>query len=364
MKIKNIIKREIDRYKKWELENSYKKRITKNFNNLKVIRKLTKEQKNEIQNFYKNLIGKKVSLYSHEYFYSRTGVYSKEYIPTNLYHVDLLPKANMLPYRDAYADKNMTDIILPNVKHPHTLLKNMNGYYYFEGKPVSEEDAINLCSNLEDVLIKPTLSYSGQGIQALTVHNGQTNINGMTLNELFKLYNKNFQIQKRLKQHDRMNKLNPTSVNTIRILTYRSDMEILIVYAVVRIGRLGEVIDNQCAGGISAIIDEEGKLGKYGFSGYASDNIEITDVGTVLNGYKLPSYDKAIETVKRLHFQLPFFDLIGWDIAIDDSGDPVVLEWNVKTGLSQSAFGPGFGKYTERIIKELWQKQNSLNSNW
>lgn len=193
----------------------------------------------------------------------------------------------MLPYRDAYADKNMIDIILPNAKHPHTLLKNMNGYYYFEGEPVSYEDAIKLCSNLEDVLIKPTLSYSGQGIQALTVHNGQTNINGMTLNQLFKQYNNNFQIQKRLKQHDRMNKLNPTSVNTIRILTYRSGMEIIIVYAVVRIGRLGEVIDNQCAGGISAVIDDEGKLGKYGFSGYASDNIEQTDIGTVLNGYQL-----------------------------------------------------------------------------
>ena len=37
---------------------------------------------------------------------------------------------------------------------------------------------------------------------------------------------------------------------------------------------------------------------------------------------------------------------------------------NANTGLSQSAFGPGLGEYTERIIKELWPRQNNYNKNW
>lgn len=339
-------------------------KIEKGLRELKDRKRLTKEQKKEIEDFYVSMTGVKVPLTSHEYFYSRTGVYSKEYVPKGFYTVDLLPKANKVKYRDAYADKNMVDVYLPNVKHPHTLLKRMNGYYYFNGEPISEKDAIKQCSNLENCIIKPALEYSGKGVRGLEVKDGITNIDGMDVKSLFAKYGANFQIQKRLKQHERMNMLNPTSVNTIRILTYRSGMEILPIYSVVRIGRMGQVIDNQCAGGMSAIIDENGKLGKYAYGGYAENDIQKTDTGTILEGFEIPSYHKALEEVKRLHYQLPFFNLIGWDVAIDEEGDPVIIEWNVNTGLSQSAFGPGFGKYTERIIKELWPRENSWNQNW
>ena len=320
-------------------------------------KKLTREQKQEIEDFYLSMVGKKVPLSSHEYFYSRTGVYSKEYIPKGLYTVELLPKANKTSYRDAYADKNMIDVFLPNVKHPHTILRRMNGYYYFEGKPVSEEEAIKKCSNLKDCIIKPSLEYSGKGVCGLDVKDGIASVDGLELKSLFKKYGENFQIQKRLKQHERMNLLNPTSVNTIRILTYRSGMEILVVYSVVRIGRKGQVIDNQCAGGISTKIGENGRLGKYAYGGYTEEKVLKTDVGTVLEDFEIPSFNKAVETVKKLHYQLPFFNLIGWDVAIDEESDPVIVEWNVNTGLSQSAFGPGFGKYTERIIREIWPRE-------
>lgn len=320
---------------------------------------LTKNQKKEIQDFYKGLIGKKIPLYSHEYFYSRTGVYSKEYIPRSLYYVEIEPKACMVPYRDAYANKNMAEILLPNVKHAHTILKRMNGYFYFENKPVTKKEAMELCSNLKNAIIKPVLESSGKGVRGLEVTDGMTSVDGLSIEQLFDKYGDNFQIQEKLKQHEKMNQLNATSVNTLRILTFRSEMEILVIYSVVRIGRQGQVIDNQNAGGMSTIIGEDGKLGKYAFSGFTGERVEKTDSGTVLEGFEIPSYAKAIETVKQLHFQLPYFNLIGWDIAIDELGDPVLIEWNANPGLSQSAFGPGFGKYTERIIRELWPRKNT-----
>lgn len=331
----------------------------KSLKKLPTEKKLTKEQKKEIQDFYYGMIGKKINFYSHEYFYSRTGVYSKEYIPRGLYHVELVPKANKVPYRDAYADKNMVDILLPDVKHPHTILKRINGYFYFEKKPVSKQEAITLCQNIHHAIIKPVLNHSGKGVKGLEIENGVANLDGWSVEQLFDKYGNNFQIQERLKQHAKMNELNDTSVNTLRILTYRSEMEILVIYSVVRIGRQGQVIDNQSAGGMSTIIGEDGRLGKYAYSGFTGESVEKTDSGTILEGFEIPSYTKAIETVKRLHFELPYFNLIGWDIAIDEVGDPVLIEWNVSPGLSQSAFGPGLGKYTERIIRELWPRKNT-----
>lgn len=333
--------------------------IRSQYRRLPVKKKLTKEQKKEIQSFYKGIIGKKVNLASHEYFYSRNGIYSKEYVPKSLHEVEMIPKANMMPYRNAYADKNMVDVLLPDVKHPHTILKRMNGYFYYENQPVSKQEAIRLCQNISYAIIKPVLDHSGVGVRGLDVKDGMTSIDGMTIEQLFDDYGDNFQIQERLKQHEKMNQLNETSVNTLRILTYRSDMEILVIYSVVRIGRKGQVIDNQTAGGISTIVGEDGKLGNTAFGGYCENGIGKTDSGVVLEGFEIPSYHKAIETVKRLHYQLPYFNFIGWDVAIDEVGDPVIIEWNACPGLSQSAFGPGYGKYTERILRELWPRRNT-----
>lgn len=336
-----------------------KRKITKNFKDLKERNKLSRAQKKEIQDYYKSLIGKKVQTYGHEYFYSRTGHFSKDYVPGNIYQCDLLPKANDFRLKAAYGDKNMCDIIFHDENVARSILKNMNGYYYYEGRPVSEEEAISLCNNMDNVIIKPSRESKGHGVQLFDVKEGITTISGKSIRQLFKDYKQNFLIQKRVRQHAAMAALNPTSLNTLRILSYRSGMEVLIIYSVVRIGRKGQVIDNQCAGGISTTISKDGKLGKYAFGGYAEDNIAQTDSGIVLDGYQLPSYDKAIEMVKRLHMKLPFFNLIGWDVAIEENGEPILIEFNTRPGLSQSAFKSGMGEYTERIIRELWPRPNT-----
>lgn len=354
-----MFKKVLSRIRKNREMRKRKARIMSYYKELKNKKKLTREQKKEVQDFYMSMVGKKVSLHSHEYFYSRTGHFTKEYVPANFYHCELLPRANYHPFIAALNDKNMCDFLFPGENIAHSILKNMNGYYYYEGKPVSEEEAISLCRNLEKVVIKPSQESKGHGVQIINVKDGITDLNGKTIGQVFKEYGKNFLIQDWVKQHKGMAALNPTSVNTMRILSYRSGMEVLIIYSVVRIGRSGSVIDNQCAGGISTTISEEGRLGKEAFGGYSDDDITKTDTGIVLDGYQLPSYDKAIEMVKRLHLKSPFLNIIGWDVAIQEDGEPVLIELNTSPGLSQSAFRSGMGKYTERIIRELWPKPNT-----
>lgn len=354
-----MLKMIINRIRKSCEMRKWKEKITRNFKDLENHRKLSPKQKREVQDFYQSMIGKKVPLYCHEYFYSRTGHFAKEYVPNNFYHCDLVPRANVHGFQSAFGDKNMTDFLFPGENLVHSILKNMNGYYYYEGRPVSEEEAINLCQNMDKVIIKPSRESKGKGVQLITVKNGISDVDGKSIGDLFKEYKKDFLIQECVKQHQRMAALNPTSVNTMRILSYRSGMEVLIIYSVVRIGRSGSVVDNQCKGGISTTIDQNGKLGKAAFGGYSKDNIVMTDSGITLDGYQLPSYDKAIEMVKRLHLKLPFFNIVGWDVAVQEDGEPVLIEFNTNPGLSQSAFGSGMGEYTERIIRELWPRPNS-----
>lgn len=352
-------KRLVNKIQKSREMKRRKLKITRNFKDLAIRRKLSSEQKKEVQDFYRSMIGKKIDLHCHEYFYSRTGFFTKDYVPANFYHCDLLPRANDKRLAMAYGEKNMIDIVFHGESIAHTILKNMNGYFYYEGEAVSPEEAIEKCKHIGTVIIKPSRESKGKGVQLLNIQDGIDIGSGSSLAQIFNQYQENYLIQEQVKQHKDMAALNPSSVNTLRVLSYRSGMEVLIIYSVVRIGRSGQVIDNQCAGGISTTISKDGKLGKFAYGGYSNDGVETTDTGVILDGYQIPSFDKAIALVKKLHLKLPYYNLVGWDVAIKVDGDPVLIEYNVNPGLSQSAFRSGMGEYTERIIRELWGRPNT-----
>lgn len=326
---------------------------------VKEIRKLTKAQKKEVLDYYLDMTGQKVSLRSHEYFYSRTGVFTKDYVPLYLYYEDVLPRANKWYLTPAYGNKSIADIVLPKEDQPRMYLKNMNGFFYFDGEPVSREEAIEKCRNLGDVVVKPSGLSKGNGVIKVNVTDGKVDGTDKTFEDLLNSYGREYIVQEAVKQHKDMAALNPTSVNTIRILTYRSENEVLLIYSVVRIGRKGMVIDNQSAGGISTTVDADGRLAKYAFGGYDEDNVAKTDSGVVLENYQLPSYHEAVDMVKKLHMRLPYFRMVGWDVAIREDGQPVMIEFNTQPGLSQSAFCSGMGENTERVIRELWKEKNS-----
>ena len=337
----------------------YIRQINNSYQKLPHKVELTKEQEQEIQDYWKSLVGYKIPTDWHRYFYARTGLYSVKYIPTSLYRLELTGRLNQLPWCVPFSDKNLNDIVLPTMKQPHTYLKNRNGYFYVENKAISLKDAVSKCGDIGDVIIKPTLSSHGNGVKKLHVENGIVDAKGTKLKDLLLEYGKNFLIQDIVKQHPAMNVLNPDSINTIRIVTYRKGMEVLILYAAIRIGRKGQAIDNESAGGISTKINMDGTLCKFAYSAPGQDKIELTDTGVKLEGYRVPSFEKALEMVKEQHLNLPFQDLVGWDISIDEAGDPVMLEWNTTPELSQSAVGPAFGDYTEMVVKDAMSRPNS-----
>ena len=356
MRILNNI---VSDYNYRQMVKMIERKTTDSFEESKRHRRLTKEQEKEVDDFFMGLIGRKLPYYGHEYCLTRNGVFSKECLPEDFYVLELRPRANVYKFQEAYDDKNVYDLILAGENISHTILKNMNGYYYMEGEPVSEEEAVSMCQNLGRVVIKPSMKLQGQGVNLITLKDGRIEEDGRTVQELFSQYGRNFLIQQCVKQHKDMAALNPTSVNTIRVLTYHSGSEVIVVFCVLKIGRINQVIDNQCAGGISVAVSEDGKVGKKAYGGYTENDILQTDTGVVLEGYQLPSFDKVKEMAQRLHRKLPYFNIIGWDIAIEENGEPILIEYNTNTGLYPSCLATSFGKHTERIISELWARPNT-----
>lgn len=349
--IVELLAKSSDRKKIEGIRSSYRK--------LKNKKSLTQEQVKDIQCFYKGLVGHSVPIDWHQYFYSRTGVYSKLYIPSSEYKHHLIGRLNRFPLHLAYNDKNITDITLPNTHQPKIYLKNMGGYFYCDGEAITRETALQRCANLGEVIIKPSLSGRGKGVKKVCIQNGMTDFNNQSLEALLDYYSIDYLIQAVVQQHPDMKKLNPSSINTIRVVTYRNEMNVNVVYTVIRIGRDGMSIDNESAGGISARIKADGTLERYAYGAPGVDKVEFTDSGVRLEGYKVPCFDKALDLVKRSHLQLPYFNLIGWDIAIEENGIPVMIELNLNPDLSQSANGPAFGEYTEIIIKDAMSRNDT-----
>lgn len=93
-------------------------------------------------------------------------------------------------------------------------------------------------------------------------------------------YKRNFIIQKAVSQSSFMSVFNPSSVNTLRVATYRSVKtgKVHVINAVMRIGASGKNVDNAHSGGRFIGIDHKtGIVGKY-----VCDWLGKTD--TVFNG--------------------------------------------------------------------------------
>ena len=343
------------------VEKVYEREIKKSMQ-LCPMKPLTKGLEADIKAYFKKHLGREVPTYWHQYLYSRNGIYSEKYIPASVYVSSIIFRLNDFQYCPAYVDKGFYDTLFPEFNRPKTFVKNVNGFYYDDKNPITKEEAIYRCSNLKDAVIKPSVYGTwGEGVKLFHTDNGFIPELNMSVPDLFSQYKKSFIIQSKLEQHPDLAKLNPTSVNTIRVMSYRKENEVIILYAVIRIGRKGKVIDNETAGGIKADIDLlTGRIKGSAFGSPKEKNMPQTDSGAVLDNYLIPSFPKVLDFVKNLHLRLPYFRLIGWDISVDTDGNPVMIEWNRAAELSQVAHGPAFGDYTEEILATALKERNTF----
>ena len=103
---------------------------------------------------------------------------------------------------------------------------------------------------------------------------------------------------------------------------------------------MGQVVDNMHSGGTGARIYNDGTL-RNAVSCYPYKTFNKTESGVNLNGYKILDYNKIIDTCIKAHSRLPMFDLIGWDVTVDKSGQVIIIEYNPNPDIriEQAIFG-------------------------
>jgi len=367
--IENILKKWINRI--WiifvtihEYKNIFKKR--KLFKYVK----LTKKQKEQIDDFYKKNYGKKVRYWWHRLYQSYTGNFDYQYVPEILFSTKMELKANKRLEVLPYEDKNMLSVIFQDeiVKTPQTYIMCVKGKFFNEKRNfISKQDAIDIIKNITEkgctnLVAKITVdTNSGKGVKILQLENGTDKKTNQSIQQIISNMGDNFVIQEKIEQHEAFSKLNASSVNTLRVVTYMTKKEIAVAPIIMRIGQGGALVDNAHAGGMFIGVSDEGRLLKEAYTEYQNRYTKHPDTGIVFEGYMLPYMEEVKKSAIRLHRKLPMLDYVSWDFTVDKDGNIVLIEANLHSQtiwLAQMAHGKSFfGNNTAEMLNTLKNKK-------
>ena len=122
-------------------------------------------------------------------------------------------------------------------------------------------------------------------------------------------------------QHEEPAKLNPSSVNTLRVMTFMGEM----ISCVLKIGSGNAVVDNMCSNGIYGNVNLE-----YGITDSLFYDIELNryachpTTGAKLIGVEIPHWDELRDFVRRAADTMPTMKYVGWDVAMLPNGFAII----------------------------------------
>ncbi len=183
-----------------------------------------------------------------------------------------------------------------------------------------------------DAFCKKLDGIQGEGAFPLRIDNGRVSIKdrAVEVDELRAQVSGRYLLQQRVEQHPAMRALHPSSLNTVRLITFCRNGRASLFSAAVRIGARGKSVDNWAAGGLIVGVDpERGVLRGEGFfkPGYGGRALLHPDTGVQFDGYPIPFFREAVQLVTRMHEYLRDVHSIGWDVGISPDG-PVLIEGN------------------------------------
>lgn len=279
------------------------------------------------------------------------------YIPLSMWYTTILPYFNNVTMGRAYVDKCGYDIIYKDLNMPETIVKNVAGRYYGPNQTlISRDEAIQICISQDSFIAKcATGSFGGHGICVLIGDEiSKTSVEN-TFNEL----EKNFVIQKLVKQHPDLKAINASSLNTLRVMSFFFNDEVHILSSQLRMGSGDARVDNFSSGGYACNIEPDGRLSEKAVcqDGWATAHPN----GIAFKDVVVPSYDKVVQIIKEEHKKIPYMNIIGWDFGIDESGTPVFIEMNEGPQDNQNGSGPTFGDMTEMVLDEVFIHKTNRN---
>ena len=158
-----------------------------------------------------------------------------------------------------------------------------------------------------------------------------------------------------IRQHPVMAEPNPSSVNTVRMMTAKIGDQVLLVGAGLRVGGAGQFVDNYNHGGVAYPIDLE--TGIISGPGLDYDGLKKflfhPGTGCQMTGLRIPNWELVKSEARRAALVSEHIGYVGWDIAVTEGGVDFI-EGNVRLPGSCVIQLAGFGVYPK--IKQFIRK--------
>lgn len=292
----------------------------------------------------------------HQFYKAATERFDVDNIPDDL-HIQYIDRFyNNWPMAAFIDNKTTYGIWFEDMPQPDMVVCRRNGFWYDSGKSlISEQEAMQRILESENVFVKQAVdSYGGKGVTHIS--NGKEDRN-KAISAIGGI-NADLVVQKGISQSPTLSRINPSSVNTLRLVTWlRKDGSVVNLSNILRMGIGDAKVDNASSGGITVGVNEDGTLKSVAYKNTGVRYDEHPTTHVKFNDFRIPSFQQAREMVMRKATQMPDFRLISWDVAFDEEDNPVLIEANLRDGeldFHQLNNGPLFGEYTQEMLDEVF----------
>lgn len=199
-----------------------------------------------------------------------------------------------------------------------------------------------------EVIVKPAGGACGVGIYKMNYADSEA------VKDVFERIDagENLIMEQVIVQHKEMARMNPSSVNTLRIITMvDKGGNVQIINTLAKFGGSDQCISNTWGGGCCCHINQEtgilDRLGKDIHGNYLFCH-PVTKV--VIPGFQIPNWNGVLNYAKELAKVVPNGRYIGWDIVILEDGYDVI-EGNLHPGQDfQGCDGIGRWKQIKQLL--------------
>jgi len=188
------------------------------------------------------------------------------------------------------------------------------------------------------VVVKPVRGSEGRGIYTF-----ESPIKGLDQNALFSRLRGQRLILEEVISHGVLSEFNPSSINSVRVVTLLSRGRAKIKAASLKMGTGSTFTDNFSSGGIHAGVDvETGIVLTCGVNKNREKFSEHPSSGKRIIGYSIPLWNDIVGKVLDAARIVPEVRYVGWDVTIDEEGRVLLIEGNDRSDRAiQSVVGYG-----------------------
>ena len=265
-----------------------------------------------------------------------------DYVPT-YYHHKRLEKDHAGIDTVKYGDKLTQALLFRDRGIPTAEVVAFNKGKQWFGFP--DEKEIDIVTTIEQLLqegneklfFKPTGGQGGFGIFVLKKVDDGFVVNGekTDLLDFLKTVSKTtFILQKGLVQSQQMMDINPSSVNTLRVVVQQEGDQMKMKTCIIRMGRKGKEVDNSAQGGISVKVDAEtGRVAETATAEHGGGILSChPDTGKAFGDITINHWESLKQEIEAIGTKLIDFKNIALDIAVTEEGAKL-LEFNFRYGI-------------------------------